>query len=131
MIDVSIQGIQELMADSLRATRAIRPSGALGRVVKRVGLATLRWIDGVVHVDTGALRASQRIDFIESGNEATAIIFVDPTAVNPKGQYPAEYGVYENRRGGSHAFYDIGADYAQAYIATEAINTLSVEILGA
>lgn len=131
MIDIDIKGIQELMADNLRATRAIRPNGALGRVVKKVGLSTLRWIDGVVHVDTGALRASQRIDYIESGNEATAIIFVDPTAQNPKGQYPAEYGVYENRRGGAHAFYDIGADYAQAYIASEAINTLSVEILGA
>jgi len=131
MIDITIKGIQELMADNLRATRAIRPNGALGRVVKKVGLSTLRWIDGVVHVDTGALRVSQRIDYIESGSEATAIIFVDPTAQNPKGQYPAEYGVYENRRGGSHAFYDIGADYAQAYIATEAISTLSVEILGA
>jgi hypothetical protein len=38
--------------------------------------------------------------------EATGRIYIDPTAVNPRGQRPEEYGVYEHARGGSHAFYE-------------------------
>ena len=36
----------------------------------------------------------------------TGRIYIDPRAVNPRGQKPSVYGFYENKRGGEHAFYD-------------------------
>lgn len=125
-----IENIQAWQAENLRQIRAVRPDGELGKTVLKVGAATQRWIVGVTHVDTGALRASMRLDYEETGTEAIATVYIDAESVNPKGQRPAEYGVYENRRGGSHAFYDIGFDFASAYIATE-MGNLSAMIFGA
>jgi hypothetical protein len=33
-------------------------------------------------------------------------IYIDPSATNPQGRRPFDYGPYEHARGGEHAFYD-------------------------
>lgn len=130
LISAGIENIQAFQAQNLRQIQALQPSGELGKAVRRVGIATHRTVVSVTHVDTGALRAAQRIDYEEAGNEAIATIYIDADAVNPKGQRPMEYGVYENRRGGEHAFYDIGAAFAESAIASE-VHDLGVAIVGA
>jgi hypothetical protein len=51
----------------------------------------------------GGLRAAHRMQ-----REGLALwrIYLDPLAVNPRGQRPAVYGPVEHARGGEHAFYE-------------------------
>lgn len=105
---VSIEGIQEAQAANLRAIAMMEPEG-LGRVVQMVLPELHRYAVSITHVWKhwgGALRASHRMKIDEKGaNSARGEIFIDPSAVNPRGQSPAKYGVFEHARGGPHAFY--------------------------
>ena len=128
MISVSIENIQEVQARNQQMVAALRPSGALGEAVKVTALELQRYAISITHVGRyiqtrtgrwryarpheegrggGALRASHRIAFSDSGaNTATAIISNDAGSVNPlTNQKPVVYGKYEHRRGGEHAFY--------------------------
>ncbi len=101
-VKLSITGIQEAQAANNRAIAALTPAGALGRAIKYGTTEAHRYAVAVTHVDTGALRASHRMEV--SGLRGR--IFIDPWSTNPRsGTPPAEYGLYEHRRGGSHAFY--------------------------
>lgn len=102
-IHLGIEGIQEAQARHLRMRAALRPGGAISRAVYSVLVEAHRYAVLITHVDTGALRASHRISF--DAGRARGEIYIDPTAVNPRGQRPAEYGPEEHARGGSHAFY--------------------------
>lgn len=108
---VTIEGIQEAQAANLRALAAMAPESGLGRAVQ-FALADLhRYAVSITHVwiyKGGALRASHRVGLVENVDAGTArgSIFIDPNAVNPRGQRPEEYGVYEHARGGDHAFYE-------------------------
>jgi hypothetical protein len=108
MPDISIQGIQEAQRDNLRMIRALEPGGALGQAVQATAIDAHRYTVSITHVDTGSLRASHRIDYSSMGSdEARANIYIDPGSVNPRSHAkPSVYGIGEEDRGGTHAFYD-------------------------
>lgn len=101
--ELSITGLQEAQQRNLRQIAALQPRGALGEAVQWATTEAHRRAVAYTHVDTGSLRASHRIEL--SGVRGR--VYIDPSATNPRsGTPPAEYGVYEHRRGGGHAFYD-------------------------
>ena len=127
MIGGTIENIQEVQARNQQMIAALQPRGALGEGVKVAGAELMRYAISITHVGRyiqsksgrwryarpnepgrggGALRALHRIDFAQSGGDATATISLDKDAVNPlTGQKPSVYGVYEHQRGREHAFY--------------------------
>lgn len=105
MSDMTIEGIQEAQDDNLRAIAALKPEGALGRMVQSVATDLHRHAVSITHVDTGALRASHRIQISNGG--LRGMIYIDAGSRNPRSkQKPSVYGAYEHARGGTHAFYD-------------------------
>lgn len=95
--NLSIAGIQEVMAANLRLIAALEKSP-----IRDAVMDLHRWAVAITHVDTGALRASHRMEVRDQEGR----IYIDPNSVNPRSKRrPAEYGVYEHHRGGSHAFY--------------------------
>lgn len=109
----SIQGIQEVQQRNLRRIAALTPAGAAGAAVRDALISLHRYAVSITHVGMyerggnmvggGSLRASHRIDY--AGLEGK--VYIDRAAKNPiTGQKPSVYGVYENARGGEHAFYD-------------------------
>lgn len=105
----AIRGIQEAQRDNARMIAALRPDGGLGRAVQYGVIEAHRYTVTITHVDTGALRASHRMEV----TGARGRIYIDPASVNPKtGQRPSRYGVYEHARGGVHAFYQRTQDEA-------------------
>lgn len=127
MITATIENIQEFQARNQQQIAALKPSGALGEAVKVTAAELMRYSISVTHVGRyiqsksgrwryarptepgrggGALRASHRMAFEESGANATATISIDAGTTNPlTGNKPSVYGVYEHRRGNEHAFY--------------------------
>lgn len=98
----TIQGLQDAQNWNLRALAAMKPDGALGQAVKTALAEAQRYAVAITHVDTGALRASHRVELI--GLRGT--VYIDPNARNPvSGARTAIYGQAEHARGGSHAFY--------------------------
>lgn len=104
---VRIRGMRRILRALDQAERAVRPSGGLGRATYEVGLEVLKHSRAITHVDTGALASSHRMRHQSLGAASRALIFIDPSAINPvSGQRPADYGLVEHARGGSHAFYE-------------------------
>jgi hypothetical protein len=110
---LTIEGIQEAQARNLLRIAALQPSGAAGEAVRDAAIALHRYAVSITHVGKynvggsmvggGALRAAHRVEV--DGLEGQ--IYIDPGAKNPRSKTkPREYGVYENARGGEHAFYD-------------------------
>lgn len=101
-VKADIRGLQQAQAAMNRRIAELKPTGALGQAVQRAGLMIHRYVLGITHVDTGALRASHRVEI----NGTKGRIFIDPSARNPRtGAKPAIYGMIEHARGGKHAFY--------------------------
>ena len=108
---LTIEGIQEVQQRNLRRIAALKPEGAAGQAVKDAMIALQRYAVQVTHVGKyeggGALKSSHRMR-TEGGLEGE--IYIDPSSVSPRrgrsNTKPVEYGVYENARGGEHAFYD-------------------------
>lgn len=99
---MTIQGLQEAQQANIKVIAAVKPSGGLGRAVQYGTIEAHRIAVSLTHVQTGALRASQRMQVIS----ARGIVFIDPSAVNPRHKArPAVYGPVEEARGGEHAFY--------------------------
>lgn len=99
---LTITGLQEAQAANNRRIAALKPSGAFGRAIQYATTAAHRYAIAETHVDTGALRASHRMEI--SGLRGR--VFIDPGAANPRsGRLTSLYGFYEHERGGSHAFY--------------------------
>lgn len=98
---ITIQGIQEAQRDNLRMIANMRPSGAFGRMIQFATVEAHRYAVTITHVDTGALKASHRMTV----DGPIGRIFIDSTAVNPRGARPSIYGPIEHARGGGHAFY--------------------------
>jgi hypothetical protein len=102
----SIRGIQEAQQANEHNIAQLKPSGAYGRMIRDVTTYVHRYVVTLTHVITGSLRASHRMDV----QSMRASIYIDPDAVNPKsGNRPADYGPFEEARGGEHAFYYRGA----------------------
>jgi hypothetical protein len=97
-----VRNLAEVQAENNRAIADLQPSGALGQLIKDVTLDLHRYDVSIVHVDTGGLIQAQRMRVEGAYGE----IFIDPYAVNRKGQRPIVYGPFEHGRGGEHAFMD-------------------------
>lgn len=99
---IGIQGLQETQRANARHIRAVRPNGALADGVKTATMLAQQSAIRKTHVDTGALRASHRMQV--AGRRG--LVYIDPSAVNPRsGARTSEYGPAEHARGGDHAFY--------------------------
>ena len=106
MLSMTLKGLQEAQRWNLRAIAALKPGGSFGRGVLMVTAALHRYSVAITHVwryKGGGLRASHRIEFDPS--RIRGRIYIDPGAINPRGQRPSKYGPAEEARGGSHAFY--------------------------
>ncbi len=119
--ELSIEGLQALQAENNRMIAALRPGTPLGRLLQYVVSDLHRYAVSITHVDTGALRASHRMQWGNTWGE----VALDQGATNPRsGQRTAVYGAAEHDRGGSHAFYDrtiaergdAALDRARAYL---------------
>ncbi len=97
----SIQGLQQAQQANQRAIAATNPRDGLGRAVQYVLVEAQRYESSIIYVDTGALRASQRMEL--SG--ARGAIFTDPSAVNPRGgRRVSTYAAAEHNRGYPHNY---------------------------
>ncbi len=104
-IGLSITGLQEAQAENAKVIAALKPDGEVGQAIKDLTITGHRFAIQVTHVWKylgGGLRAAHRMEV----KGLRGRIYIDPRAVNPRGQRPAVYGPYENARGGEHAFYD-------------------------
>lgn len=100
---LSIKGLQEAQAANQRRIAMMKPHGEVQKAIKEATIGAQRYAIQITHVLTGSLRASHRMKV----KGLRGRIYIDPKAVNPRSnQRPAVYGYYENKRGGSHAFYD-------------------------
>lgn len=109
-LGLTATGLKEARAANARRVRALDPKNELGAAVKRGTLRYYYKMFHVVHRQSGALAAALRVDLKITARTATGRVFIDPGARKPGSKTPpAEYGVYENARGGAHAFIDIAA----------------------
>ena len=116
-VKLGISGLQELQDENARSIAALQPGGALGQAVKHVTAGAHRYTVAITHVDTGALRASHRMEV----QGLRGRIYIDPTARNPRsGQRTSVYGPFEHARGGEHAFYDRAAEESGPRLVREA-----------
>lgn len=127
-VDLTIRGLQEAQAANNRRIAQLMPGGPLSALIKDVTTHTHRQAVAATHVDTGALRASHRMQLGTRGGSPYGRIFVDPAAINPRsGARPVVYGQIERARGGSHDFYTIARSAGQGY--TDALlRTLSGQL---
>lgn len=100
-VKVDIQGIEAARRSMEQAVKAMKPNSAFGKALKATTQHAYMYARQITHIDTGALRASHRMQFFGKYAE----IYPDPLAVRGDGGMPAEYGIYEHNRGGDHAFY--------------------------
>lgn len=125
MIKVSIRGLQRVQAANRKVLEAFRPGGPVQAGIKYAVTQLHRYAVVVTHVwrvKGGGLRASHRMEIAPGGLHGR--IYIDPSAMNPRGQRPAEYGVYEHRRGGTHAFYQRTTEEAGPRIIRGAIRVI-------
>ncbi|MBN1430445.1 MAG: hypothetical protein JXB07_18895 [Anaerolineae bacterium] len=98
-----VDGLEELQAYNQRVIAGLR-GPYLNTAVRDTTLAAQRYAISITHEDTGALRASHRVELVSARQEG--IISLDTSARNPRSNaLTSEYGVYEHDRGGDHAFY--------------------------
>ncbi|MDR3572862.1 MAG: hypothetical protein P4L50_03290 [Anaerolineaceae bacterium] len=117
---VSIKGIQEAQRANARWIAGLRPTGAFGRAIQYATIEAERYAMSITHVLSGALRASHRMNVQALHGQ----IYIDPAAVNPHGQKPSDYGVYEHNRGGTHAFYERTVDEHYRQVGDAAASVL-------
>lgn len=109
--DISLEGIQRVQQKNLHRIASMKPLGKVANAVRSALVVLHRHAVQITHVGKypggGALKNSHRIGW-EGGLEG--VIYIDPQSVSPRRSSrkyrPAEYGIYENARGGEHAFYD-------------------------
>lgn len=103
---MTIKGLQEAQAAMNQIVAEMQPRGAYGKAIQFVTTQAHAYLVKITHVDTGAYRASQRME-IDLGAEPRGIIFVDPSATNPRsGERVEDYAIIEEARGGDHAAYN-------------------------
>jgi hypothetical protein len=125
---LSITGIQDVMERNVRRIASMQPGGAAEIAVREAVILLHRYAVQITHVGRykksksgtyvwakppeaarggGSLKSSHRMDV----NGLEGKVYIDPGSVNPlTKQKPAIYGIYENARGGQHAFYDRTVD---------------------
>lgn len=125
-MNTGIKGLQEAQQANLKIIAAVKPSGGLGRAVLYAATEAHRYAVSITHVDTGALKASHRIEKIGA---ASYRIFIDPAGKNPRtGSRTSVYGPAEHNRGGEHAFYERTLAERDKEIAVRAYKSLRSEL---
>jgi len=99
---LTIRGLEEAQAVNRRRLAALRPDSDAGRAIQTVVQTLQGYAKTITHRDTTALQASH----LGEVHGLQGRIFINPSAINPRGQRPSVYGELEHARGGSHAFYD-------------------------
>lgn len=99
---LTILGLEEAQAVNRRRLAALQPDGALGRAVRTTVEELQVYSKGITHRDTTALQAAH----LGEVHGLSGRVHINPSAINPRGRRPVDYGPYEHARGGSHAFYD-------------------------
>lgn len=123
----TIEGLQAAQDRNIRWVAALKPSGPLGKQVKDVTVRAHRYLVSITHIDTGAYKASQRMDY--NRDAITGKLYVDPTARNPRtGARPAEYGLIEEARGGEHAAYARTQQYIERTLLRGAVSQVRSEL---
>jgi len=101
---IKINGLVAAQKQAIKMIEALRPEGGQAKAVLAMGQMAFKAAVDFTHVATNTLKPGRLMDFIEEVPEA--IIFTDENAINPiTGQRAAEYDVFEQARGGSHATY--------------------------
>ena len=104
MTDATIRGLQEAQRWNQRAIAAMKPGGSTAQGLQWFTSALHRFAVARTHVQTGALRASEReqLDF----GALRSRLYIDPSATNPRsGVSVLSYAADEDDKGGDHAFY--------------------------
>lgn len=130
---LSIEGIQEVQARNNRRIASLQPEGAAGEAVRDAIIALHRYATQITHVGKyeggGALKSSHRMEV----EELEGTVSIDPRSVSPrrtKRKYrPAVYGIYENARGGEHAFYDRTVDEIGPQVSARAVQKIKEAVI--
>ena len=123
MANINIEGILEAQQANLIAIEAMSPGGAFGQAIKDATIQTHAYELKTMHVDTGAMKASARMDI--NLEKYRGLVFLDPDAYGERSGYPAEYAPYEHARGGSHAFAQRTVVEAGPRVGRRAIQTIT------
>lgn len=132
-IQAHIRGLEAAQRVNANRIARLQPNGDLGAAIRDIGLYAQRIAMQVTHRDTGTLSASHRVGFAPNGESGlpTSRVFISPTAINPRSKTrPTEYGIYEHRRGGSHAFYTLTRGSAESYARTRARALTNIVVRG-
>jgi hypothetical protein len=122
-IELSITDIQERQQENIKRAAEFKPSGAAGKAIQFMTAAAHRYLVSKTHVwkyRGGGYRASQRMEV----QELSGRLFVDPNTVNPRGQKPVEYSVYEEARGGEHAAYAQTRNYIETRLMRRGVDMI-------
>lgn len=95
VIRADVAELQRYQAELQRLLREVDPQAGLGETMKLAVGMLHRKATGVVHVDTGRLKNSLFWDVGRSGRSAVGLVGTN-----------VMYSIFEERRGGSHAFMD-------------------------
>ena len=126
MSDMTIQGLQEAQRWNARAIANMKPEGAYGSAVRLIVTQIQRYEIIQTHVDTGALRASERMEV----RGLWGRVYLDESAKNPRsGALTSVYGAIENARGGSHAFAEKTVREGAPRIVGQALSGLAVRLI--
>lgn len=99
---MKIQGFQEAMEAMLKATAAIKPTGAMGAAVKEALFMVQAYASKISHIWTSTLKRSHLIQY----DGASGFVYPSPYNINPLSKKPPSfYGPIEESKGGDHAFY--------------------------
>lgn len=110
--ELAIKGLQRAQQKNIKRIHAVDAKGKLGKAIKAIMIPAYRFLVTVTHVDTGSYKASQRMEYKGSGDQAQGTLYVDPSAVNPRSNMKVkDYSKYEEARGGDHASYSRTVDF--------------------
>lgn len=103
----TIADIQRFTRKYTEAVYQLKPTGMMGRLVKRLLVGSHSYAVSITHVDTSALKNSHIMELDLTAKEAFGSISISRRTRNPlHGEPPYIYGVEEHDRGGPHAFYE-------------------------
>ena len=111
-----IEGLQEAQEWNEREIANLKPDGGFGQFLVQLAADLQRYAISITHVITGTLRAAHEVE--EDIDNLRMTIQLAEDAENPiSHEMAADYGYYEEMRGGEHSFYQrtIDEDLEEAF----------------